>query len=231
MATFTVDLLTGNVYLFSGDFTGSGSTPSSGSTYPEVNLFSELPPAASNAGKIYVVRTSSGEYVLNRHEAGLYFSNGILWRRLGDIPSFFLSDNFQIIDSGDNTKGFEFVTSGITSNEFRQIEIQDSDAGELEIVLEPVLEGAVCGEDSLAVIEAVALEVLEPFAALLTGLEGYLHQAAVRAPAGGQFAVRRIHRGIEFKRAVADGALRIEKFRPHVTPLLLCGCDRACRHT
>jgi hypothetical protein len=38
MATFTIDLLTGDVYLFTGDFTGSGGTPTSGATYPEVNL-------------------------------------------------------------------------------------------------------------------------------------------------------------------------------------------------
>lgn len=127
MATFTVDLLTGNVYLFNKDFSGSGSTPTSGSTYPEVNLYAELPSAASQTGKIYVVRSSSGTYVLNRNEAGLYFSNGITWRRLGDIPSFFKSNNFQIIDGVDNTKGITFDVSGVTTNIFRTLKVQDSD--------------------------------------------------------------------------------------------------------
>jgi len=127
MATFTIDLLTGDVYLFTGDFTGSGSTPTSGATYPEVNLFSELPPAASSAGQIYVVRSSSGTYVLNRNEAGLYFSNGLVWRRLGDIPSFFLSDNFQIIDGTDQTKGIVFDVSGVTTSTFRTLKVQDAD--------------------------------------------------------------------------------------------------------
>jgi hypothetical protein len=127
MATFTIDLLRGDVYLFTGDFTGSGGTPTSGSTYPEVNLYSELPSAASEAGKIYVVRTSSGSYVLNRKEAGLYFSNGLTWRRLGDIPSFFLDDNFQIIDSTDQTKGIEFEVSGVTTGTFRTLKVQDAD--------------------------------------------------------------------------------------------------------
>lgn len=127
MATFTVDLLTGDVYLFNGDFTGSGSTPTSGSTYPEVNLFSDLPSPASEAGNIYVVRSSSGSYVLNRKEAGLYFSTGSVWRRLGDIPSFFLSDNFRIIDSDDQTKGITFDVSGVSTNMFRTIKVQDSD--------------------------------------------------------------------------------------------------------
>ena len=127
MATFTIDLLTGKLYLFTGDFTGSGSTPTSGSTYPEVNLYSELPtPASSYNGQIYVVRTGSGSYVLNRKDAGLYISISNTWRRLGDTPAFFDSDNFQVYDGSDNTKGFEFVTSGITSGNFRQVKIQDA---------------------------------------------------------------------------------------------------------
>jgi hypothetical protein len=127
MATFTIDLLTGEVYLFSGDFSGSGGTPTSGSTYPEVNTYPELPPAGSHSGEIYVVRTSFGTYVLNRKEAGLYFSNGVTWRRLGDIPSFFLDDNFQIIDSTDQTKGIEFEVSGVTTGTFRTLKVQDED--------------------------------------------------------------------------------------------------------
>lgn len=127
MATFTIDLLTGDVYLFSGNFTGSGGTPTSGATYPEVNLFTDLPSAASQSGKIYIVRTSSGSYVLNRKEAGLYFSDGLAWRRLGDIPSFFRSDNFQIIDGTDTTKGVTFDVSGVTTSTFRTLKVQDQD--------------------------------------------------------------------------------------------------------
>ena len=127
MATFTVDLLTGDVYLFTGDFTGSGGTPTSGSTYPEVNLYSELPAASSHSGEIYVVRVGSGDYVLNRKDAGLYFSNGLTWRRLGNVPPYFLDDNFQIIDTDDQTKGIEFEVSGVTTGTFRTLKVQDSD--------------------------------------------------------------------------------------------------------
>jgi hypothetical protein len=127
MATFTVDLLTGKIYLFNGDFTGSGSTPTSGSTYQEANTFSELPSAGSYSGQIYVVRNASGDYVVDRKESGLYYSNGTTWRRLGDIPSFFNSDNFQVYDSDDNTKGVSFVTSGISTNNIRRLTIQNSD--------------------------------------------------------------------------------------------------------
>ena len=130
MATFTIDLFTGNVYLFNRDFgngTG-GTTPVSGATYPEVNNFGELPtPASAYNGKTYLVRNSSGTYILNRREAGLYISLGGAWRRLGDIPSFFKSDNFQVYDDVDNTKGIMFNTSNISTSTLRQLTIQDSD--------------------------------------------------------------------------------------------------------
>ena len=128
MATFTIDLLTGNLYLFTGDFNGSGSTPTSGSTYPQVNLYTDLPPACSAAGQIYVVRSGYGTYVLNRKPAGLYFSTGTVWRYLGELPSDLLnSTNFQLLDGVDTSKGIEFVTSGISTGVFRQLKIQDSD--------------------------------------------------------------------------------------------------------
>ena len=127
MATFTIDLLTGNLYLFTGDFTGSGSTPTSGSTYPQVNVYASLPSAASSSGQVYLVRNGSGTTVLNRKPAGLYYSTGSVWRYLGDTPDAFKSDNFQIIDSTDNTKGLMFQTSGITTGTFPTLTIQNSD--------------------------------------------------------------------------------------------------------
>ena len=127
MATFTIDLLTGNVYLFSGDFTGSGGTPTSGSTYPQVNNFSSLPSPSSSSGQIYLVRNGSGTTVLNRKPSGLYYSTGSLWRYLGDTPSGFLSNNFQVLDSTDTSKGIMFETSGITTGTNRVLKIQNSD--------------------------------------------------------------------------------------------------------
>jgi len=128
MATFTVDLLRGDIYLFSGDFTGSGSTPTSGSTYPQVNVYGDLPSAGSVAtGQIYVVRNGSGDYVLNRKPSGFYISTGSVWRFLGETPDYFRSDNFQVYDASDNTKGLEFVVSGVSTNVFRQLTVQDSD--------------------------------------------------------------------------------------------------------
>ena len=127
MATFTIDLLTGQIYLFTGDFTGSGSTPTSGSTYPTVPNYGSLPSAGSSTGEIYVVRNGSGTTVLNRKPAGLYYSTGTVWRYLGDTPDGFFSDNFQIVDTVDNTKTAMFETSGITTGTNRVLTIQNSD--------------------------------------------------------------------------------------------------------
>lgn len=118
-----VDKLTGNIYLF--DITGGGG--GSGATYQEVNLYSQLPAAASNNGVIYVVRQSSGTYILNRREAGLYYSNGVTWRRLGDIPSFFNTVNFKLYDGSDNTKEVTFNFSGNTTATTRKVTLRNSD--------------------------------------------------------------------------------------------------------
>lgn len=127
MATFTVDLLTGDIYLFTGDFGGSGSTPTSGSTYPQVFDYSALPPAGTHSGQIYVARNGYGTYALNRKPAGFYFSTGVVWRYLGEAPADLLrSDHFQILDSVDTSKGVMFVTSGITTGTFPKLKIQNS---------------------------------------------------------------------------------------------------------
>ena len=122
MATFTIDLLTGNLYLFSG----SGSTSGSTSAYPQVNLYSNLPsPASAYTGKIYVVTSTSGSFMTGRKDAGLYYSNGSSWVRLGDTPSYFNSNNFQVYDSTDTTKGIKFVTTGLTTGILRQVKFQN----------------------------------------------------------------------------------------------------------
>lgn len=129
MPTATLDLISGKFFLFKDDFSSSGST--SGGTgievYPTVSTYNDLPDPALHNDKIYVVLEGSGEYLLNRKDAGLYYSDSTLWRRLGDIPSYFLSSNFKIIDSDDKTKGALFITSGVTTNNIRKLTIQDKD--------------------------------------------------------------------------------------------------------
>lgn len=129
MATFTVDLISGNIYLFSGDFSSSGSTPVTGSTsYPQVNSYTNLPAAGTVTGKIYVVRNGTNPFgaLVDYKPSGFYFSTGAAWKFLGDTPDFFKSSNFQVYDSVDDTKGVMFVTSGITTGNFRTLKVQNS---------------------------------------------------------------------------------------------------------
>lgn len=125
MSNFGIDLLTGNVYLFAG--IQSGVTINSGTTIPQVNLYSNLPSPDTASGEVYLVRSGSGSYMSDRKPSGFYFSNGADWKFLGDTIDFFKSDNFQIFDSVDSTKGVKFITSGISSNVKRNVTIQDSD--------------------------------------------------------------------------------------------------------
>lgn len=119
-----IDKISGQVFLFdisvSGG-TGSGST----SAYPQVNTFSQLPSAASNNGKIYVVLQTTGTYP-HIQEAGLYYSNGTTWSRIGDTTAFFSSANFRIYDSVDTTKQVRVVLSGNTSGTTRVLTLRNS---------------------------------------------------------------------------------------------------------
>lgn len=119
-----IDKISGQVFLF--DTSGGGGTGTT-SPYLEVNTFSQLPDPTINNGKIYVVRQSTGAYVTARKEAGLYYSNGTTWDRLGDIPSFFSSNNFRLYDSTDNTKQVQVVLSGNTTNTTHKITLRNSD--------------------------------------------------------------------------------------------------------
>jgi len=125
MATFALDLLSGKVFLFVPTLGSGGTSGGTFNGYPEVNTYADLPAAGAYNGKTYLVRTGTGAYILNRKESGFYYSNGASWYRLGDIPSFFNSSNFQLYDGTDTTKGFDFITSGITSGVFRQLKVQD----------------------------------------------------------------------------------------------------------
>jgi hypothetical protein len=56
---------------------------SGGLSYPIVNTFNDLPSATDNNDKIYVVKTTTG-IIGFRKKSGLYYSNGIDWKRLSE---------------------------------------------------------------------------------------------------------------------------------------------------
>jgi hypothetical protein len=57
----------------------------------------------------------------------MYLSISNTWRNLGDTPAYFTSNHFQIIDGVDTAKGITFDVSGITTNVFRKLKVQNSD--------------------------------------------------------------------------------------------------------
>lgn len=52
-----------------------------------VNTFADLPAASSATGEKWWVLTSTGVYLINRKQAGSYYSNGTTWTWLGDNPT------------------------------------------------------------------------------------------------------------------------------------------------
>jgi len=57
----------------------------------EVEYFSELPSAINSANDIYIVLKDSGVAFINKKHAGLYYSDGSSWLRLGDLTNMLKS--------------------------------------------------------------------------------------------------------------------------------------------
>lgn len=53
--------------------------------YEDVATFADLPEAADNVDKICIVKIATGTLFVNRKRAGLYRSDGVVWKRLGQI--------------------------------------------------------------------------------------------------------------------------------------------------
>jgi hypothetical protein len=57
-----------------------------GNIFPTVANFAALPAAASHTDEIYRVTTSTGIWLVNRYNKGLYSSDGVNWNYIGDYP-------------------------------------------------------------------------------------------------------------------------------------------------
>lgn len=80
----------------------------------EVNTFADLPAAADNSGKAYLVLTSTGLLItFNLKRSGLYYSDGITWTKKSDVQSMFADDDLTFQDGDDNTKQLGFQLSNI----------------------------------------------------------------------------------------------------------------------
>jgi len=52
-----------------------------------VNAFADLPDPTTVPGQRYWVLTSTGVYLINRRNAGAYYSDGVVWTWLGNNPT------------------------------------------------------------------------------------------------------------------------------------------------
>lgn len=114
--------------IFSGelDYVSTGALAKA--KYSEVDTYADLPLASSEASKIYVVLTATGNwYTFDRRDAGLYYSDGSVWTRLGNTPYYFSSSNFRIQDGTDNTKQIAYDLTAIATGTTRTITVPNRD--------------------------------------------------------------------------------------------------------
>jgi len=97
-----------------------GGSGGSGSSYPSVNTFADLPLASSVAvGTVYIVATASGIWPFNRKPAGLYRSDGAAWAYMSAYPDLMKDGNFGIQNSTDGTKIAQFDAATIATGTTR----------------------------------------------------------------------------------------------------------------
>lgn len=105
---------------------GGGGGASSADQLLSVATYADLPDAASYSGRVYIVLQSSGVWLINRKEAGMWRSDGISWTRLGSWLDAFRDDNFTLYNSVDNSKMAQLSLSNITTLTTRTYTLPDS---------------------------------------------------------------------------------------------------------
>jgi hypothetical protein len=89
-----------------------------------VDTYSELPGTPDDVLDIWVVRTGSGIWLINRKPAGLYGWDigSASWVHLSAFPNQHNTANFELFDNADNTKRLKFnivqIATGIIRNIF-----------------------------------------------------------------------------------------------------------------
>lgn len=110
----------------------TGSTYVNIGEYPTVATYADLPPAADNNGKVYLVTTSTGVWPFN-HPAGFYISNGVTWTQIpataGAITYADLFASNPITYDGAGTYGLNWNTTNLKLTSTALNTIQDIDVG------------------------------------------------------------------------------------------------------
>ncbi len=92
-----------------------------------VDTYAELPVTPDDILDIWLVRTGTGIWLINRKPAGLYNWNGSKWIHMSAFPNSFNDANFQIFNNSDNTKLIIFNASLISTGNSRKITMPDFD--------------------------------------------------------------------------------------------------------
>ena len=88
--------------------------------------YSALPTASEHNSEVWIAIAAEGLWLINRKEAGLYYSNGTTWVRLGQIPSFFDTTNFKLNDGSDITKLMNVDLSGMPTSTTKTLTVTGS---------------------------------------------------------------------------------------------------------
>ena len=138
------------------------------SNYSEVTSYDDLPSPSTAVGFTFLVLQKQGTWFLgNLKRAGLYYSDGLTWSRLGDAQAFFYSNEFKIRNGTDATKELIFNTDSIATGTTREYSFPDSN-GTVAIEGRDVTFNTVNGRDVdndglvLDRLETIATESFEP---------------------------------------------------------------------
>lgn len=101
--------------------------------YPVVSTFADLPApgSVSPPNNIYIVENASGVPFINRKQPGIYYSNGVAWKWLGEAETLFVDNVFRIIDDVSSAKYVMFEVGGLTTGRVKIFQDTDGTIAEL----------------------------------------------------------------------------------------------------
>lgn len=145
-----------------------------------VQTYADLPVDNTAAlGAVYLVRQSTGVWLISRKQAGLYQrvdttgTRATDWQYLGDWLEEFSDANFSVYNDADNSKSFGFDVTGVSIGTRRILSVPDKSG---TLALEPSAQtrntfygGPTSGSDALPAFRAIEEADLPPEAIVDTG--------------------------------------------------------------
>jgi len=109
-----------------------------------VDTYNDLPVTAGTPAinTVYLVRFSTGVWLINRHPAGLYiritnFGNLNDWEYLGTFPEVQSDSRWRVYNETDPTKEVALDVSGVTSGATRTLSVPDA-SGRIQVEGQPI---------------------------------------------------------------------------------------------